>query len=261
MLADSTTFFTLHASARIFFTTESIALKRAAASGSSFFTSSEWMNSDSRYAHVRWISERIWFTSATIINFLFQPMMASSNVFMYRFASMPCTTTWLSSSASKSSSPSLIVFTSVSLCFICIHSTLAQVTSSFARDTSIFASFCAQSTISPTSSSNLCSSSASSESSENWSSMTKDLPVTSMSELQWRSRMSGDRRSATSGTDVRKFLTESSSPMNASVARSFLGRPLTSFWNAFVASSMVAVSMSFHSVSRHFVNCFSTSAE
>mmetsp|Transcript_36236 Transcript_36236/g.69481 ORF Transcript_36236/g.69481 Transcript_36236/m.69481 type:complete len:231 (+) Transcript_36236:1231-1923(+) len=174
---------------------------------------------------------------------------------------MPCTTTWLSSSASKSSSPSFTVCTSVSLCWLNTHSTLDHTSSSLTSVSSIFASFCARSTISPTSSSNLCSCSASRSSSLNLSSITKCTAVASMSIAQCRSRMSGERRSATRGMEVRKFFTEASTPRYALVVRTFLGRPFTSFTYCLVLSSIMSVLMSAHSVVRQSENCTSTSMD
>ena len=75
-----TTFFVLPIIFRTFLISSSITLKREAASGSSFFTSSEWMKSDSRYAHVPWISDINWLTSATFISFLFHPSIRSAKV-------------------------------------------------------------------------------------------------------------------------------------------------------------------------------------
>mmetsp|Transcript_2476 Transcript_2476/g.8825 ORF Transcript_2476/g.8825 Transcript_2476/m.8825 type:complete len:239 (+) Transcript_2476:1324-2040(+) len=174
---------------------------------------------------------------------------------------MPSTMTWLSSSASKSSSVSLTVYTSVCLCWMNCHSTRPHTSSSLASCTSILASLPAWSVISPTSSSNLCSSSASRSSSLNLSSMTNCLPVWSMSSFQWRSRMSGERRSATSGIDLRKFITLCCRPLKQPFSLIGLGSLFTSLTYALVSSSMRSVRMSAHSVVRQSANCTSTSAD
>lgn len=71
-----------------------------------------------------------------------------------------------------------------------------------------------------------------------------------MSCCQWRSRMAGERRSATSGTDTRKFFTMASTPRNTSSSRTFLGSALTSLTKFLAPSSMRSVLMALHSVWR-----------
>mmetsp|Transcript_10037 Transcript_10037/g.27403 ORF Transcript_10037/g.27403 Transcript_10037/m.27403 type:complete len:218 (+) Transcript_10037:10406-11059(+) len=175
---------------------------------------------------------------------------------------MPCTSTWLSSRASKSSSAILTVYTGVSLNWMNWKSTRDQVSPSLVRACSIFSSFWARSTISPTSSSNLCSSNLSRSSNLKEGSVTlKDTLVVDMSCSQCLSRMAGERRSATRGTDVKKFFTLASTPLNTSSSRTFLCRLLTSFTKVFAPSSMTSVRMSLHSVSFQSENWHSHSMD
>ena len=70
--------------------------------------------------------------------------------------------------------------------------------------------------------------------------------------------MSGDRRSATRGTDTRKFSTTLSRPSKALYRRACFGSFLTSLTKALVLSSIISVSMSLHSVFRQSANWVST---
>mmetsp|Transcript_14097 Transcript_14097/g.33829 ORF Transcript_14097/g.33829 Transcript_14097/m.33829 type:complete len:227 (-) Transcript_14097:1523-2203(-) len=189
--------------------------KRLESSGSCTRMSAEPTNTDSSMLHFLDTSPHTVSVLSTVPIFFCHPLTSSRNL------GLPCTyleplrfcSARLSfSSVSWMMSSTISDSTSESGKGVKLRLRLAHVSSIFFSCFSITSSFCARSTISLTASTHVCSSSASRSPRLNFSSMTKCLPVARMSCFQWRSRMSGDRRSATSGTDTRKFFTASSSP-------------------------------------------------
>mmetsp|Transcript_16449 Transcript_16449/g.44712 ORF Transcript_16449/g.44712 Transcript_16449/m.44712 type:complete len:313 (+) Transcript_16449:9324-10262(+) len=165
---------------------------------------------------------------------------------------MPCTCTWWSSMVSKSCSLSLIIMMSVFLCWMNWNSSVFHTESIFLSASSIFSSFCARFTISPTSSSNSsrcrlvrsCSMKSLDVSSN-------CLRVRSRSMFQCRGRIDGWLRSDTSGSVVRKPLILPSSLMKASVDLAALSSPRSCLKSALVPSSITSVLISAHLVWFH----------
>mmetsp|Transcript_46114 Transcript_46114/g.112312 ORF Transcript_46114/g.112312 Transcript_46114/m.112312 type:complete len:255 (-) Transcript_46114:245-1009(-) len=224
-------------------------------SGSSFLTSSDPIKSVSRYAHVRWISFMMTTTSATPDSLLCHPVTSSSNVERYREPIMFWTCSWWSSRVSKSSSESLMSCTSVSLCCVKTNSSETQVPAIFLSACSIFSSFCARLTISPTSSSKLWSCRLIRSSSLNLSLISILTPVRSISIDQCRSRIDGWRRSETRGIVARKFLTLVSAIAYALVDLTDLSKERSCLNSILVPSSICSQSMLSHSVFFHSVIC------
>mmetsp|Transcript_29992 Transcript_29992/g.89077 ORF Transcript_29992/g.89077 Transcript_29992/m.89077 type:complete len:208 (-) Transcript_29992:2133-2756(-) len=136
-------------SERISLTSMSMPTNLSLSSGSSFFTSSEWMKRFSRKAQDLCTSARSWETSETFASVFCQPTTVVSKVARKREANMFCTCTWCSSSISTLSSGSFMRKISwLPLCDSKTKSTMVHSPSSFLIVISILFSCLAWSAVS-----------------------------------------------------------------------------------------------------------------
>mmetsp|Transcript_66587 Transcript_66587/g.210804 ORF Transcript_66587/g.210804 Transcript_66587/m.210804 type:complete len:211 (-) Transcript_66587:4222-4854(-) len=193
--------------------------KRLESSGSCTRMSAEPTKIDSSACHFFCTSPQVVRHESTAPSFFCHPVTISRNLGLpctYLPPLMFCSARLSVSRASRMRSSTASCMTSESWYGWNMRSRLAQVSSIFLRAFSITSSFCARSTISDTASTHVWSSSASRSPRENFSSMTKCLPVARMSCFQWRSRMDGWCRSDTSGSEVSSAFTRSSRSLYAS---------------------------------------------
>jgi len=173
--------------------------KRLASSGSCSRMSSEPMKMASSEHHWRCTSIQFSSTWRTPARRVFHDVICASKKPMKRLPIMFCSATSWSSSASMVADASLRMVTPVFLKGSYSSCSASHVVSMRLSCLSILSSMRACSTVSPTCSAYLCSSSARSTPRDILSSMTNVLPQMRMSFFQWRSRIDSSRKSCTSG--------------------------------------------------------------
>mmetsp|Transcript_30425 Transcript_30425/g.76172 ORF Transcript_30425/g.76172 Transcript_30425/m.76172 type:complete len:254 (+) Transcript_30425:943-1704(+) len=237
----------------IFKNVVSMRSKRFASSGSWCRMSSEPMKMLSRYIHLRCTNIHTSITSPMRLNFASHARTSSRNGFTNRLAIIDCSVKPMSSSSTVTSSVLRRMYprSSVPLLYLASSKRCSfQVAARLATSPSILSSFSALTHISSMSSAYLCSSIENSAPRvKTLGSVSKVVPVISMSCCQWRGRRASDFRLSMRGRELLKaVIFSSTSPNTAEDSSPVPVMPLRRCLKSSVKSNSFFKSSSDHSV-------------